>query len=88
MADTGRNYLNGYEWQKQVRDALLELDPKALLQKVADAETAIFERLQALAKVDGSQSDNAQERQALQDAVNSLRVLKRETLKFPDWHPD
>ena len=88
MADIGRDDLHGYEWQKLVRDALLELDPKALPQKVANAESAIFERLQALAKVDAPNSDDAEERQALQDAVNSLRVLKREVLKFPDWHSE
>jgi hypothetical protein len=88
MANVESDYLDGYAWQKVVREALLELNPKALPQKVADAETAIFERLQALANGHGANGNNAEERQALQDAVNSLRVLKRETLKFPDWRPE
>lgn len=84
MANLDGDNLNRYEWQKSVRDALLELNPIVLKQKVADAETALFERLQTLAKADGT----TEERQALEDAANSLRVLKRETLKFPDWRPD
>lgn len=84
MANFEPDNLNQYEWQKSVRDALLELNPDVLKQKVADAEAAIFERLQALAKAGGT----SEERQALEDAVNSLRVLKREMLKFPDWRPD
>lgn len=70
-----------FEWQKPVREALLELDPERLKQKVANAEAAIFERLQVLSRDNGT----AEERQALQDATNSLRVVKREVLKFPDW---
>ena len=78
---------NQYDWQKPVLEALLELDPSVLQKKVADAETVIFERMQALAN-DVTHCNHAGERQALQDAANSLRVLKREILKFPDWRPD
>jgi hypothetical protein len=73
-----------FEWQTPVREALLELDPERLEQKVANAEAAIFERLQVLSGDNGT----AEERQALQDATNSLRVVKREVLKFPDWQVD
>ena len=88
MANIESDNSNHYEWQNAVQEALLELNPKALTQKVAEAEHAIFNRLQALANAHASNSDHLEERQALQDAVNSLRVLKRETLNFPDWRPE
>jgi len=33
-------------------------------------------------------SESAEEMHALQDASNTLLVLKREVLKFPDWKTD
>jgi hypothetical protein len=45
------------------------------------AETAIFNRLQAIPR----NPDTDAERQAIEDAVASLRVLKRDKLGFPDW---
>ena len=45
------------------------------------AEAAIFKRLQQL-----SNSDNHHtERQVIEDALASLRVMQREVLGFPDW---
>jgi hypothetical protein len=58
------------DWQHEFLAALLELDGNKLLERVQAAETAIFNRLQ---------------RQAIDDALASLRVLKREKLGFPDW---
>ena len=69
------------EWQLEYQAALLELDPKQLIERVKAAETAIFNRLQLLS---GSNNSHA-ERQAIEDALASLRVLKRDTLGFPDW---
>jgi hypothetical protein len=69
------------EWQPQFLAALTEIEPKQLLERVTAAETAIFNRLQALAQSTGSVS----ERQAIQDALASLRVIKRDSLGFPDW---
>ena len=69
------------DWQNEFRAALIELDREKLLERVQVAETAIFNRLQAL-----SQSpDSHAERQAIDDALASLRFLKREKLGFPDW---
>ena len=45
------------------------------------AEEAIFERLQQLAGT----SDSEAERQAIEDAISALRVLKTEKLNYPDW---
>jgi hypothetical protein len=69
------------EWQHEYQAALLELDHKKLLERVTAAETAIFRRLQALSHT----SDSYAERQAIEDALASLRVLKKEGLGFPDW---
>ena len=75
---------NNSEWKKLVQEALVEVNPAKLKGKVADAEAAIFQRLQELAK----DSQSASEIHALQDASNSLLVLKREILKYPDWKPE
>src|SRR5438132_866480 len=69
------------EWQNEYQVALLELDRKKLLERVKAAETAIFNRLQAISH----SSDAHAERQAIEDALASLRVLKRDNLGFPDW---
>ena len=69
------------EWQQEYQAALLELDPAKLPQRVEAAETAIFKRLQTISQG----SDCKAERQAIEDALASLRVLKKEKLAFPDW---
>jgi hypothetical protein len=84
MTNLESDGLSRFGWQKSLRAAVVEVNPEALKQKVADAELAIFERLQELC----SATDSAAERTALQDASNTLRVLKKEVLKYPDWKPD
>ncbi len=69
------------EGQNEFRAALLELDQEKLRERVAAAETAIFNRLQAISQG----SNHTAERQAIEDALASLRVLKRDNLGFPDW---
>ncbi len=69
------------DWQQEYLAALLELDPKKLPQRVEAAETKIFRRLQELSL----SSNNQAERQAIEDALASLRMLKQEKLAFPDW---
>jgi chemotaxis regulatin CheY-phosphate phosphatase CheZ len=69
------------EWQKLLHEALLELDTDKLKQRVASAEAAIFKRLQAISQ----STDHQAERQAIEDALASLRFLKRNSLDFPDW---
>jgi hypothetical protein len=69
------------EWQKAYRAALLELNPQKLAERVQTAETAIFNRLQEISQ----NSDSKAERQAIEDALATLRVLKGELLGFPDW---
>ena len=71
-------------WQRQHKAALLELDPEKLRERVHAAEAAIFNRLQELAQSSDS-PDHKAERQAIEAAFASLRVLKRDNLGFPDW---
>jgi hypothetical protein len=66
------------EWQKLYHDALLELNPQKLGQRVNEAERAILSRLQEIP----IGSDSRMEAQAIDDALNGLRVLKNETVKF------
>jgi hypothetical protein len=68
-------------WQPEFLAALVEIEPKQLLERVTAAETAIFNRLQALSH----SADTRAERQAIEDALASLRVIKRDSLGFPDW---
>ena len=84
MANLDGDGLNRFEWQGPLREALLELDAEKLRQRVTEAETAIFERLQELSL----SQDSSDERRALVDATNTLRVLKKESLKYPDWKSD
>jgi hypothetical protein len=73
--------LNYPEWSLKYGEALLEADPKKLAERVAEAETAIFGRLQQLSRA----QDGHAEREAIEDAIRALRVIKRERLDFPDW---
>ena len=72
---------NKFEWQAIVHEAVLEVDVDKLRAKITEAESAIFNRLQAL----GQTAAATEERNALHDASNTLLMLKRDVLKFPDW---
>jgi hypothetical protein len=69
------------EWQRPYQAGLLELDPKKLAQHVAEAETAIFKRLQKLSE----SQDGETERQVIEGAICAMKILKRDSLNFPDW---
>jgi hypothetical protein len=69
------------QWQNEYAAALVELDREKLPQRLAASEAAIYKRLQAISQ----SSDHQAERQAIEDALAALRVLKRENLGFPDW---
>jgi hypothetical protein len=85
MAEQGSSpSLFRYPWEREYEAALVELDPKKLLERVHTAEAAIFNRLQELAKSPDS-PDQKPEREAIEDALASLRVLQRDKLGFPDW---
>ena len=69
------------EWQGPFQEALLEIDREKLQSKMMKAEEAIFQRMQQLAGT----SDSEAERQAIEDTISALRVLKTEKLNYPDW---
>ncbi len=69
-------------WQREFEAARLEGDAETLRQRVDAAEAAIFLRSQALA---GSAEGSA-ERQAISEAIATLRTIQREKLGYPDWH--
>jgi hypothetical protein len=69
------------EWQPEFQAALSEHDHGKLLEQVRAAEAAIFNRLQAISQG----PDHEAERDAIQGALVSLRILKGDSLGFPDW---
>jgi hypothetical protein len=60
------------EWQKPYEEALIEFDKSKLPQRIAAAERAILNRRE---KIFGDPAD-ATERQAMEDALVFLRVIK------------
>jgi hypothetical protein len=72
------------EWQKTYEDALLEADPQKLSHRVSSAETAIFQRLETVRGI----PEGRMELQAIQDALNSLSVLKKETEHRSEIRPE
>ena len=69
-------------WQKPYLDAMLEMNPDRLKERVASAQAAIQLRLRELADSPDSQA----ERQCLADARNGLLVLKKEASTPPSNH--
>jgi hypothetical protein len=78
---TSASALHFPEWPIKYQEALLETDREKLSERVAEAEAAIFERLLQMGPV----QDEHAEREAIQDAIRALRVIKRDRLGFPDW---
>lgn len=64
------------QWEPEYFAALLELDPKKRIERVATAETAICDRAEAILQSSASDA----ERQAMQYALAVLRVLKKQRL--------
>jgi hypothetical protein len=60
-------------WQNEYQAALVEVDHEMLAERIEEAEAAIFRRLQELSQ----NSDHHTERQVIEDALQSLRYLKR-----------
>jgi hypothetical protein len=72
-------------WQAEVEAAVNEADSEKLLARVHTAEVAIFNRLQELGKLPRGERMYAIERDSLASALETLRLLKRDRLGFPDW---
>jgi hypothetical protein len=74
------NDLKYPERQTHSQETLAELNPQELLQRIHAAETAIFLRLQGMR----ISSIELVEGQAIQDALDGLVRLTKETLEFAD----
>ena len=65
-----------FAWQEKYAEALLELNPELLAQRIVAAETAIYQRLEGLKHAGASSNE---ELWAISDALRGLRALaKRE----------
>ena len=69
-------------WQREFEAVFVEGDPQTLRQRVDAAESALFLRLQALAESAGRN----EERQAISEAMKTLRAIQREKLGYPEWN--
>jgi hypothetical protein len=69
------------EWQAVLRDLKQETDPEKLSEKLQQVEGLILDRLQELYR----KNDSGEEHEALQEALSTLRIVKRDKLGFPDW---
>jgi hypothetical protein len=74
------NDLKYSEQQTHSPETLIELNPQELVQRIHAAETAIFLRLQGMR----ISSIDLVEGQAIQDALDGLIRLTKETLEFAD----
>jgi hypothetical protein len=80
--DTSPPSTTQLDWQQKFQAALLEGDSKKLPPLVEAAEAAIYLRLQSL--VDSP--DGHVERNALTDAIRTLRAIQTGKLHYPDWN--
>ena len=69
------------EWQSELQAVLSETDPRKLESLVYAAETAIFNRMQAL----NGNPDGSAEQMAIPEAIRKLRRVQIEILGYPDW---
>ena len=62
------------DWKTLYHLAVIELDPAQMLERIADARNAILNRVEETL----TKPHEYNERQALTDALNGLRVLRQE----------
>lgn len=77
----GDQETKNHEWQAVLRDVKQETDPEKLSAKLQEVEALILERLQELSRKD----DGGKEHDAVNEALFTLRMIKRDKLGFPDW---
>ena len=63
------------KWVEVYQAALLELKQSLMAGRIADARAEIVKRIEALREIPGQHKE---ERQAIEDALNTLQFLKRE----------
>jgi hypothetical protein len=72
------------KWQVPLQEAILESDREKLRENVEKVETTILERLHELQHG----ADGHREKEAINDAPSTLRIIKRDKLGYPDWKSD
>ena len=63
------------KWVELYKAAVLELKQSLMARRIADARAEIVKRIEALRDIPGLHEE---ERQAIEDALNSLQFLERE----------
>ena len=66
-----------YPWRKLYEAAMLELDRIKLQERIAAAHAALQRRTEELILADCPNTDSLEERQAISDALHSLRTLEK-----------
>jgi hypothetical protein len=75
-----------YCWYEPYKTALLETDRTKMRKRIQTAEAKIRDRQRVLAEDHGG---TPEERQAMADAINGLKVLLKESAEWPGLHvPD
>jgi hypothetical protein len=69
------------EWQGPLQEAILEFNREKLAEKLQQVEALVFERFQQLRQG----TNGASERIALNDALNTLKILRQQKLDYPGW---
>jgi hypothetical protein len=69
------------KWVEVYITAVMELEHAAMTGRIGDARIAISTRLEKLKHLPGL---HAREHQAIEDALNNLRVLEREEKRFAE----
>ena len=72
MSDIIGNDAAHSEWRQRCQAALLELDPARLIQRIAEARSAVLDRIE-----DGFSKSPHGEQLELRDALQTLNSLKR-----------
>ncbi len=78
IREISRTTIKYPEWQPEFEAAKLEGYQETLRERVDAAEAAIFLRSQS--------SVGRAEKRAMAEAIQSLRVIQREKLGYPDWN--
>ena len=71
------------KWIEFYKSAVFELEQSLVAGRIADAREEIVKRLEALRNIPGL---HISEQQAIEDALNNLRVLEREDADITEQH--
>jgi hypothetical protein len=69
------------KWVQLYKAAVFELGQSLIAGRIAEARAEIVKRIETLRDIPGL---HGEERQAIEDAINNLRVLEREDLQIAE----